>query len=208
MTKTTTTTPTTTPAPADAASTDLVRQQQALDKLAKSAEKDSLDDLLRGDRRSLLLVDVSGSMRDRIKAGGRKIDALRRVVEMLQQTHAVPVVAFGLAGELQVDVVDSVPEPAGMTPLHLAIDFGREQGATHLVVVTDGIPDSQSAAFAAADRFARPIDVFYIGDGNDDGAKFTRELARRTGGKSDVTDLGQPKQLAAGIRALLGDGTL
>ena len=186
--------------------TDLaVIEKLALDKLNKSLAKSDLDDLLCGARRSLLLVDCSGSMSDTIRSGGRKIDALRTVVATLRETHPVPVAAFGAFGG-SVQVVDNVPEPSGETPLHLAIDFGRTEGATHLVVVTDGQPDNEDAAFSAARAFGRPIDVFYIGDGLDRGSSFSKELAEMTGGTCGLTDLGKPKELAGKIRLMLGDG--
>jgi hypothetical protein len=178
-------------------------------KLNKSLAKSSLDDLVKArTRRSLLLVDCSGSMVDTIRTGERKIDALRKVVDTLRETHPVPVAAFGLRGSNPVEVVDNVPEPAGGTPLDLAIDFGAAQGATHLVVVTDGQPNSEDAAFQAAIRFGGQIDVFYIGDGNDYGSVFAQRLAKLTGGTCGVTDLvGESKVLAGKIMLALGDGS-
>lgn len=192
----------------DSTATDLVAiEKTALDKLNRSLEKNDLDEFVRGARRSLLLVDCSGSMDTRVRSGERKIDALRKVVSTLRESHPVPVAAFGALGA-DVQVIDTVPEPSGGTPLHRAIQFGTREGATHLVVVTDGQPDSEGAAFDAAREFGNPIDVFYIGDGNDSGARFATELATRTGGVVNMTDLGQPKQLAAKIRLMLGDGSL
>lgn len=186
-------------------SADIVKQQ-----LDRSLAKKSLSDLVKARKqRSLLLVDCSGSMAERIRSGGRRIDALRQVVKTLRETHPVPVAAFGLDAYSNggvVVMVDVVPEPQGQTPLHSAIEFGKTKGATHLVVVTDGFPDSQTMAFEAADKFGGKIDAFYIGDGNDEGAKFVKELARRTGGQANVTDLGDPdgtKQLTKGIAGLL-----
>jgi len=186
----------------------------ALDRLRKRAENPnrSGDDLTKSMRRSLLLVDRSSSMSERIRTGERKIDALRNVVDKVRSTHPVPLAAFpatSLDGHNRCELVDSVPEPRGMTPLAAAIQFGHMQEATHLVVVTDGIPDSKTAAFDAAKAFGGPIDVFYIGDGNDEGARFCAELAKLTGGQCGVTDLlGEKKLLAGKITALLGDGGL
>jgi hypothetical protein len=188
---------------------DLVKSSTSLDQLNKSLTKGSLADLVKArTRRSLLLVDCSGSMSDRIRSGERKIDALRATVKTLRETHPVPVVAFGLSrysSERPVALIDTVPEPAGQTPLHLGIDFGAREGATHLVVVTDGLPDSEALALDAARRFGGPIDVFYIGDGDDRGAYFAQMLASETGGSVNLTDLGQPKQLARHIAGFLGE---
>jgi hypothetical protein len=181
----------------------------ALERLRKKAENPhrTADDLTRSMRRSLLLVDVSSSMGGTIRTGERKIDALRTVVDKVRSTHPVPLAAFPQGGYNRCELVDNVPEPRGMTPLAQAIQFGHMQEATHLVVVTDGVPDSQQAAFDAARAFGGPIDVFYIGDGNDHGATFCEQLAKLTGGKCGVTDLvGDPKLLAGKIAGLLGDG--
>lgn len=194
---------------------NLVPTVSALDRLKNRATKrSSLDDLVNArTKRSILAVDVSSSMAMHTAAGERKIDKLRKVVDKLRTTHPVPMMAFGLSRDhgYGVDLLPDgvIPEPQGMTPLAKAIDFAKMQEANHLIVVTDGCPDSRDAAFTAAERFANPIDVFYIGDGNDAGAAFCRELAKRTKGSSDVTDLtGDVKQLAGKIIGLLGDGGL
>jgi Mg-chelatase subunit ChlD len=191
-------------------STQIATVQTALDRLNKSLAKTSLDEFVNArTRRSLLLVDCSGSMDTRLSATGeRRIDALRKVVADIRQDHPVPVAAFGrLRGRVLVEVVESIPEPSGTTPLDTAIEFGQAQGATHLVVVTDGEPNSESAAIAAAQRFGGPIDVFFVGDPNTHGAAFAARLAALTGGTSGVSDLGKPKELAGKIVGLLGDGT-
>ena len=179
----------------------------ALERLKKSSEKSSLDEVVAAKtKRSLLIVDCSGSMSDRIATGERKIDKLRKVVDELRTTHPVPVAAFGLYGTA-VQLVERIPDPSGMTPLDRAITFGRVQEANHLVVVTDGLPDNEQRALDAATAFGGPIDVFYIGDGNDTGAAFCARLAKLTGGQCGVTDLtGETKKLAAGIAGLLGSG--
>jgi Mg-chelatase subunit ChlD len=181
----------------------------AADKLTRSLGKSSLDDLVAArTRRSLLLVDVSGSMGERIQSGERKIDALRKVVATLQETTRFPLAAFGTHTAGQVEVVDVVPEPQGGTPLDLAIDFANAQGATQLVVVTDGEPNDEQAAFSSARRFGGRIDVFYIGNANTRGSRFAAELAAMTGGTCGLTDLGgAPKVLAGKIMLALGDGS-
>lgn len=176
----------------------------AITKLNSSLEKTSLKDLIRArTRRSIMLVDVSSSMNDTIRSGGTKVNAMRTVARELRESHPVPIVAFG--GRI-CDIVDEIPNPAGGTPVHAAINFARTEGATHAVLITDGIADSEKYAFEAADAFGGPIDCFYIGNGNDRGASFCEELARRTGGTANLTDLGSPKQLAGKITLLLGEG--
>jgi Mg-chelatase subunit ChlD len=185
---------------------DLVAiERQAIDALNRKSATSDLDAFVRGFRRSLLLVDCSGSMADRLeRTNERRIDALRRVLRQLRSTHSAPIAAFG--GCRQVEIVEDAPEPTGSTPLDDAIDFGREQGANHLVVITDGEPNSQASAFEAAARFGNPIDVFYIGDAHGFGLTFARELARRTGGEAHLSDVSATKQLSSQIAGLLGDG--
>ena len=190
---------------------NLATTKSALDRLNRSLEKSSLDDLVKArTQRALLLVDCSDSMGIRVRTGERRIEALRKVVTTLRETHSVPMAAFGLRGAEPVAVVDSVPEPQGGTPLDLAIEFGTEQGATKLVIVTDGEPNSEEAALDAARRFGGPIDVFYIGNGNDRGFRFCKELAETTGGTCGLSDLGiggGQKELAGKIRLAIGDGS-
>jgi len=191
----------------DTNDTTLATTATAVDQLKASAGASSLQSLVRGRvKRSLLLVDCSGSMSSTTSKSERKIDVLRKVVKDLRESHPVPVAAFGVKNG--VEVVDTVPEPQGSTNMHEAIDFGNGQGATHLIIVTDGQPDSESRTFQAAARFGKPIDVFYIGDGNDSGADFAKRLAAATGGTANVTDLGAPKQLQSAIAGLLGDGSV
>lgn len=206
MTNNNNTTTTTTTATTDIA----IAEKKALDVLNKSLTRSSLDDLIRAARRSALCVDVSGSMGDPVSGryddngdSPRKIDKMRELVTDVQSTGSVPVIAFGA----RVEVVDSIPNPSGQTPLAQAIEFAHREGATHLVVFTDGQPDSADRAFAAALAFGHPIDTFYIGPGTDHGATFCKQLAKMTGGTCNLTDLGKPKELAATVRLMLGDGT-
>jgi Mg-chelatase subunit ChlD len=197
-----TATPTAAPVSAtDAAS--LVKTTAAIDQLKKSLAKNSLDDLVKArSRRSLLLVDTSSSMGQVVyRLGVRRIDALRNVVDDIRESHPVPVAAFSGSN---VRVVDTVPEPCGNTPMCRAIDFATREGANHIVLVTDGQP-TDGIPYAAARAFGGPIDTFYIGNGNDEGARLCQELSRMTGGTCNVTDLGEPKRLSAKIAGRLGE---
>jgi Mg-chelatase subunit ChlD len=179
----------------------------AQDKLAKTAGCDSLDALVNArTRRSLLLVDVSGSMIDTCRTGETKIDALRKVVDTLLESHPVPVAAFG--GDRVTLVEGRIPNPAGGTPMASAIRYAKRQGANHAVIVTDG-QSGEYDVLDAASEFGGPIDTFYIGGGYDrHGRETAQEIARITGGVFNEADLGAPKQLGSKLRGLLGDGSL
>ena len=189
--------------------TDLTISQAALERLNRTVEKDSLDDLIKArTRRSLLLLDCSSSMGGPVPGTPeRRIDALRTIYADLRKTHQVPTAAFGPWG-METQLIDDIPEPAGGTPLHRGIDFAREQGANHLVLITDGEPQSEAMAYTAAAAFGHPIDVFFIGDETSSFAAFCRELARRTKGSAGRTDLAGEgrKALTGKITLLLGDG--
>jgi hypothetical protein len=202
-------------------SNELTVLDQALARLNQTGpgESTSLDDIINGEKRSILAVDISGSMTSVVKRTGlRAIDEMRKVVDVLLETHPVPVMAFGFHkfdGGPSVRMVERVPdEPQGFTPLATAIKMARDQGATHLVVISDGQPTTEGGSLNeketldAARAFEGPIDVFYIGDAGDKGEAFMRKLAQLTGGRCDTTDLNTvgTKQLTGKIVALLGDG--
>ena len=162
------------------------------------------------ERSSMLLIDCSFSMKSPSASGERKCDAMRAVVDALLQTHPVPLVAFGLSRSIEdddtCDFVDTVPEPQGGTPMGAGIRFAKAHGATHIVLISDGIPTDGEDWKIATDEFGGQIDTFYIGPENAEGARLLAEIARMTGGSTGVTDLGEPLQLTGRIVALLGDG--
>lgn len=143
-------------------------------------------------------VDFSG------KLSGSKMDALRRVVDSLTtELASTPMVGFGLGYPKDVGVISSIPEPSGGTPLDLGIRFCTHMSATHLIVISDGAPDSESRAFAAAREFGGPIDVYYVGPRPDRGETFLQELARLSGGQCESLSLSNPKQLQQSLQRRL-----
>jgi Mg-chelatase subunit ChlD len=201
MTTTTTTAAVTTTTEA----APLVPTTAAVDRLKGSLAKGSLADLVRSRRRSMMLVDTSGSMNEFTKTRQTKIDALRQTVATIRQSHPVPVAEFNSITQLIEG--EYIPNPRGGTQAAKAINFCRAQGATHIVMVTDGQPHDRYEALDAARAFGGPIDVFYIGGAGDYGADFCRELARITGGTCNITDMTAPKELAGNVTKLLGDGS-
>lgn len=152
---------------------------------------------------ALLLLDCSGSMASVLATGQRAIDALRQVVADVRGSIVVPAAQFGAGPTCYVD---QIPEPSGGTPLAQAIAFGRAERKQHLVVISDGMPDSPDTAMVEARQFGGKIDAIYVGDDGGPGAKFMAELAAVTGGSGSVGDLKDQKMLAASIKGLLGEG--
>ena len=189
--------------------TSISTTQSAIERLNRSLAKTSLDEMVAAKtRRSLLMVDCSGSMATTTRTGKRRIDVLRDITVTLRQTRKFPLAAFGVRCQGQVEVIDTIPEPQGSTPLDLAIIFAKDQGANHLLVVTDGEPNSEEAAFDAARAFGGPIDTFFVGDPGGRAPKFLAELSAMTGGTASVSDLGTgAKVLTSKILLALGDGS-
>ncbi len=178
----------------------------AKDKLIKSSGCESLDALVNArTRRSLLLVDTSGSMNDRIRTGETKIDALRNIVNVLVESHPVPVAAFG-GSRVTLVSGNEIPNPSGNTPMSSAINYAKLQGANHAVLVTDGA-SSEYDVLDVARAFGGPIDTFFVGNKDEFGFETARDIAKITGGQFNLADLTAPKQLGAKIAGFLGDGS-
>lgn len=160
----------------------IVRQQTGLAKSAFARELAKRD--LQGG--TFIACDCSGSMTEATEnPGERRIDALRGVVYGLRQQHA----AFRtIIFESSCYEADMIPEPTGGTNMTQMFDYAREQGAKHLIVISDGQPDSQEHALTAAQSLVnagcKRIDVFYVGPkgGYAQGAvDFMNKLAKLTG---------------------------
>lgn len=178
--------------------------------LAKTLEQSlrvgSLKDLIRvrKEENIFLLLDCSGSMGAPLGNGQKRIDGLRATVRGIQSEREMKMVQFGYGYE--PSFINTIPNPSGGTPMHQAIDFARTNGAARAIVISDGIPDSKSAAMESAQRFGGRIDVVFVGDPGEPGEAFLKELAASTGGDSFTGDLRDPKMLASKVMGLLGDG--
>lgn len=136
-----------------------------------------LSDLVKATEVVMLLLDTSGSM------DGAPIEALRKVVADIKAQGHVPMIAFGGPYDAQVRFVDNVPNADGGTPLHLAIPFAKDYGATRLVVISDGSPDLPDQCMIEAKNFGGQIDVVFIGHAGDMGSVFLEAMAKATGGR-------------------------
>lgn len=168
-----------------------------------TAAKTSLATASRQRQQGILICDVSGSMDARDAGGGRRrIDALRSIVEDLRsQSPAMQVIAFASSAQISPGLL---PEPHGGTALHLALDLAAQiAGQTgRVVLVSDGEPDSESAALTAARPLPR-LDVFYVGPEGGSGESFLRRLAAQCGGQYQATTLEQPQQIRQKIAGFL-----
>jgi hypothetical protein len=148
----------------------------------------------------VILADVSDSMSE--SAGGKKKievlrDALSRVWPNAQNARLI---AFS---SLPVFLSDpqNLPDPSGSTALHLAIQSAQSFKPSRTLVISDGRPDDEMSAFAAADELTGQIDVIYCGpEGDTQAILFLQRLVRRTGGTCHVTP---PQNLLEPVKRLL-----
>jgi hypothetical protein len=141
---------------------------------------------------TVLLLDVSGSMAAAAWGGRRKIDILRDAVRDLMSTDAPRLVTFAAtAAALPADAASTaIPEPAGGTALHRGIDAVSDLRPARTLVISDGQPDDEGRALAAAALLTGTIDVLYVGPDSDAAAiAFMARLARSGSGTMHKHDL-------------------
>lgn len=149
----------------------------------------------------VVLADVSASMGDSV-GSRRRIDVLR---EALAGAPPARLIAFA-SEPVEVDGPAHLPSPAGSTALHLALDLAATLRPVRTLVVSDGEPDSEELALAAAEHVPGTIDVVYCGPEENQRARdFLARLARAGAGSYVCRDITRaPEQLGPAVRALLG----
>lgn len=177
---------------------NIVKQEQSI---TRSKLDIALASRIQG-QRVILLLDVSGSMAQ--PAGytnESRINALISVVESLKQKK-IPFRQAVFSSSISWS--DIIPSPSGGTNLSAALDFCKSANAQHVIVVSDGGPDSRDAALESARRLGAKIDVFFVGSPSDSyGQEFMQELAKLSGGSSQSTSF---KELERGVIGMLTAG--
>lgn len=151
----------------------------------------------------ILVLDTSGSMSEQADTPGeRRIDALRGVVENLR-LQSVPFKQLCFSDSPFWS--DIVPEPMGGTNLSGALEFCKQAAPQHVIIVSDGWPNSRDAALAVAKQLNCRVDVYYVGPSSDTNAlAFMKSLANSTGGVSGAVSF---KELAIKIAGALTAGS-
>lgn len=167
-------------------------------KLQKSLTVGSLKDIAKDRKiiaeakRAFLVLDCSGSMAEHCEPNRPKIVALRELVDSLKAGGLLFTQVIFPGPNWGAEVMSHIPEPSGSTPMHAALEVANIEDARHVVVISDGIPDDETATKNAAKELKKKgvkIDVFYVGPYPHPGEKFLRGLASMTGGKFQATTL-------------------
>lgn len=153
----------------------------------------------------VVLVDTSGSMGTHDSRGGRKrYDVACEELAALQGNlpGKIAVLSFSQA---TMFCPDGKPfNQGGGTDLAGALKFARvaDVPGMRFIVISDGQPDSPSAALAEAKRYQNRIDVIYVGpESNPHGRDFLAQLAAASGGQVVTADRAQ--NLLAATQKLL-----
>jgi len=156
-----------------------------------------------------LLLDVSGSMnavvnREDESAEGmdpRRIDVLFKAVRDTPECAGLKAFAFSNSCR-PMEVIPEESEtfdPQGGTNLSEAFMFVKAAGFFTAILVTDGEPDSESAALNAA--CGMKLGIIYVG--NPPVPAFLERLAKATDGTFALADLRDIKQLENAIQHAL-----
>lgn len=181
----------------------------------KGIVKGSLTDLARQQGQSLaqtfvnaevvVLVDTSGSMATHDSLGGRqRYEVACEELAALQGSRPgkLAVLSFSQA---TLFCPDGKPfNQGGGTDLAGALKFARvaDVPGMRFIVISDGQPDSPSAALAEAGQYRNRIDVIYVGpESMPAGREFLAKLAVASGGQMVTADRAQ--NLLAATQKLL-----
>jgi hypothetical protein len=156
----------------------------------------------------VILCDVSESMN--LMAGGkRRIEHLREaLLAVVPTVPSAQLIAFGSI-PTTIPGPEYLINPSGGTALHLALEAAAAYRPSRTVVISDGRPDNEWKALAAANLLTGLIDVIYCGPASDHRAiEFMERLARSAGGRVIVRDLralSEPgREFASALRSLVG----
>lgn len=153
--------------------------------ITKSPTFKSLATLMKAGSQALLL-DCSGSMSSHDDNGElRRIDRLRNVASKF--TNQIRQFIFQKDDCFEMA---EIPEPSGGTPLAEAFQILKGNGITHVILITDGRPNSEGDAIRESRDLK--IDSFFVGDPTDTQAiEFLKQLSLLNGGKFGETTFNQ-----------------
>lgn len=153
----------------------------------------------------VVLIDQSGSMAANDAPGRRsRFEAADAELTRLQREHPGQVAVISFSSHVTFCPGGVPGRDGGGTDMAAELNFAQVcDGASKIVLISDGEPDSQGAALSVAARYAHPIHTVYIGpeDDRDGGRAFLARLAAATGGRTFQS--AAPGLLAESVQALL-----
>lgn len=165
---------------------------------------------------AVILADISESMSERDAVRGermppRRIDRLAKVLDyLLVRIRVRSLICFSdLPVEVPLVGRVQLPEPAGSTGLDVALRHVADlvPKPRRCIVISDGMPNSVSAALEAARALSPMIlDAYYVGpDALDYALRFMADLAAAgaPGGKSGNFDMTDPVLLGSELHRRL-----
>jgi hypothetical protein len=146
---------------------------------------------------SLLLLDVSGSMR------GDSFNKLIEIVANLKTNHGDKLrwIAFSNEAKLDTECNQIIPKDFGYTSLEKGFEKIKQVGFPFdkIVLVSDGAPTNENSISLKGDALleltnnaksiGKPIDVIYIGEKGTIGEEYMHTLASETGGDPQSTSI-------------------
>lgn len=164
----------------------------------------TLQDAFAANVKVMVLCDTSSSMWAEDARGGRaRIDVADEELARIQANHPGQVAVVSFSSQV-VYCPNGIPERQfAFTDMAAALEFAlpADKAGIKTILISDGEPDSQSAALAAARKFTLPLDTVFIGPEGDPGAEFLRQLARLTRGNFGQS--AEPGLLADPVERLL-----
>src|SRR6267142_5892088 len=104
-----------------------------------------------------LVIDISGSMGDRINNEQTKWSVMNNIIKDIEGYRR-----FAFSDDCsELDREQNLPRPYAGTAMHKAFEEIKRNNIKSIILVTDGMPDSQELALDAAKGLN--IDVIYIG---------------------------------------------
>lgn len=135
----------------------------------------------------LILIDMSGSMSEKLESGRRKVDVLREALSNM--AYQSPIYQFANTCSY-LGSYQAIPEPEGSTNLALAFSTIARREPKHVLLISDGCPDSRVAALVEARLLQAKISTLYIGlDTDKEAISFMEELAKIGMGVAEVCDI-------------------
>ncbi|MBU4266053.1 MAG: VWA domain-containing protein [Candidatus Altiarchaeales archaeon] len=171
-----------------------IKQQNVLERIRKRSANIDVAGLVRGIGSVYILLDCSGSMMVEGKITQAKKGAMNFVVEAQGKGYSVGLIQFGSSAihvcepQREISVLEkclNTIKASGSTNMTDAILLALQKlkgrkGYRVMVIVTDGMPDSQGAAVEAARQAkANGIDILTIGTDDAD-RDFLAKLASKT----------------------------